>query len=150
MLKNVPLAILALVILIALATGKSGFSSGIDTCDASRPRNIILSKMVIERKAFFNDVLKMEFAGDDKTGLAAAQKTVSDWTATIENITQLRYDDKNKIRYCQASVVHKNFPQAFFLAAISGQAEGYCFGRFVYQIQNTTEGKEYVQWRCLQ
>lgn len=153
MLKNVPLGILGLAVLLVLATSKFGFNSGIDKCDASRPRNIILSKMVTERKVLFNSLLKMEFSGNDdatKKGLAAAEKTVSDWTATIENTIQLRYDDKNKVRYCQATIDHKNFPAAFFLAALSGSSDGYCMGRFAYQIHNTTDGREYVQWRCLE
>lgn len=153
MLNRLPLVILvflgATVVFILVGDGGiTGFPREVNACNAETTKNVIITNMVTNVKD-----------GTSSKELSAAPigspahdiiQGLRSWTATVDQIRQVRYDEKNDARYCQAVIVHRNLPAASLMAMqILGTKVNVCLERINYKIQKLANGKdEYVSWTC--
>jgi hypothetical protein len=75
---------------------------------------------------------------DAKPGSPAASMIteLSRWEVKIENVRQIRYDATNNVRYCEAELIHTNYPEmALMTLAITGRIKPTCRRSVIYKIE---------------
>jgi hypothetical protein len=89
-------------------------------------------------------------------GSAASQVALQRWSASIVNIRQLDYDDKNNVRYCAADFEYENLPPQealspmVYLAPLMFGSDPTCLKAFQYKIEPLLDKPThfYVSWQC--